>query len=88
MAKTDTYLKARYMAAIDDEFEKACRHYPKFASEHEGFAIIAEEMDELWDAVRLKQSDEIRYAQCEKEAIQVAAMALRFLHDLHDFKRN
>jgi hypothetical protein len=72
-----------YQMAILQEFVKASNHYPHFASEHEGFAIIAEEMDELWDAVKLKQADPTRREKCEREAIQVAAMALRFLHDLH-----
>jgi len=82
-AKIDGKLAHDYELAIREEFVKASNRYPKFASEHEGFAIIAEEMDELWDAVKLKQVDPTRRAKCEKEAIQVAAMALRFLHDLH-----
>lgn len=83
MAKVDIKLAQDYQKAILQEFVKASNHYPHFASEHEGFAIIAEEIDELWDAVKLKQVDPTRRGKCEKEAIQVAAMALRFLHDLH-----
>jgi len=64
------------------EYTIATLHYGKFASAHEGFAILKEEVDELWDAVRLKQSDPARNVLMRKEAIQVAAMAIRFIHDV------
>ena len=50
---------------------------------HEGYAVILEEMDELkaevWKNPR-KHPD--RNNQARKEAIQVAAMAVRLLHDV------
>jgi len=49
----------------------------KFNSSHEGWAVIREEVDELWEAV--KGNDP---AGMKSEAIQVAAMALRFLYDI------
>lgn len=64
------------------ECKSAQKVYPKFNSEHEGFAVLKEEVDELWEAVRLKQSDPLRAYKVHKEATQVAAMALRFLCDL------
>lgn len=52
-------------------------NWPKFNSAHEGFAVLKEEVDELWDHVKTNQKrrdiDEMR-----KECIQVAAMAMRF----------
>jgi hypothetical protein len=50
-------------------------------SAHEGYAVILEELDELWDEVKLnpsKRSD----AELRKEAMQTAAMALRFMIDV------
>lgn len=67
---------------IYEEFAHASRKFPAFASEHEGYAIILEEMDELWEVVKLNQKNPDRLKLCEKECIQVGAMALRFLHDM------
>jgi hypothetical protein len=66
---------------VYDEFVRASSKFPPFASEHEGYAILKEEVDELWDAVKLNQKHPERYESCRKECIQVAAMALRFLYD-------
>ena len=60
------------------EFEDATQKFGKFNSKHEGYAIIKEELDELWDAIKKNELQE----QIRREAIQIAAMALRFLYDL------
>lgn len=52
-------------------------------SPHEGWAVIWEELDELWDEVRQKPSNR-SIINMRKEAIQVAAMALRFIMDVCD----
>jgi len=46
---------------------------------HEGYAVILEELDELWDEVRKKQPD---LAAMREECIQIAAMAMRFVLDV------
>lgn len=68
------------------EYEKAAKAFPAFNSAHEGYAVIAEELDELWDEVKNNKNPESRDRQ-RKEAIQVAAMALRFIVDVSE-KRN
>jgi len=66
---------------LRDELDFATKTYPEFASAHEGFAILQEEVDELWDLVKLKQSK--RDAEdMQKEALQIAAMAIRFAYDV------
>ena len=60
------------------EYEGARGKFPWFQSAHEGFAILYEEVDELWEAVR-EQHGPTREEHLKKEAIQVAAMALAFL---------
>ena len=68
-------------AEITNEFLAASVRFSPFASEHEGFAILKEEVDELWDAVKLNQKHPERLKMCRKEAIQIAAMALHFVYD-------
>jgi len=63
------------------EFLEATEKFPKFNSEHEGYAIILEEMDELWENVKLNQSNPNRLKKIRKEAIQVGAMTLRLIYD-------
>jgi hypothetical protein len=65
-----------------DELKHAQLMYPPFNSRHEGYAIILEELDELWDLIKLNhsKSPECR-EQMKKEAIQTAAMCLRFIVD-------
>jgi NTP pyrophosphatase (non-canonical NTP hydrolase) len=65
---------------IDDEISHAkAKHGEKpFNSTHEGFAVLKEEVDELWDAVKSDASNE----QLRVEAVQVAAMAIRFINEL------
>ena len=66
---------------VKAELHMARKKFPAFNSEHEGYAVLKEEVDELWEAVRLKQSDPSRDARIKKEAVQVAAMAMRFIVD-------
>ena len=59
-----------------------------FHSAHEGFAVLDEERDELWDLVKTNwrkgdfanPADNLAQwkAAMQKEAIQLAAMAVRF----------
>lgn len=48
-------------------------------SPHEAYAVLLEEVDELWDEVRKKCPDDEAMVV---EAVQVAAMALRFIQDI------
>lgn len=62
------------------ELAKAINKFGKFNSEHEGYAVIKEELDELWDEIK----GEHRAIEMRDEAKQVAAMALRFMVDLYE----
>lgn len=64
------------------EARRAADLFAPFNSAHEGYAIILEELEELKDWVFMKQSKRDPN-EMKKEAIQLAAMALRFVHDLH-----
>ncbi len=67
-------------AAVSEEFTRAVDTYPPMNSPHEGFAVLLEEVDELWDEVKRKPAVRSNAAM-RLEAIQVAAMALRFAFD-------
>lgn len=62
---------------IKVELFKATEKFGKFNTGHEGYAILLEEVEELWSEVKLKNQKKMR-----TEAIQVCAMALRFIHDV------
>lgn len=56
---------------------KARAKHDTMNSHHEGYAVILEELDELWDEVK---RDDI--PACHREALHVAAMGMRFLLDV------
>jgi len=71
--------KSVALAQVAFELERARSLHPTpFHSAHEGYAVLLEEVDELWDEVK-KSPKKRSVAQIQLEAIQVAAMALRFL---------
>lgn len=60
-----------------EEVSQAMDNWPPMNSAHEAYAVLAEEVDELW--VHVKTNQKRRDLQeMRKEAVQVAAMALRF----------
>jgi hypothetical protein len=69
------------LADVVTEIEMATSKFPPMNSAHEGFAVLKEEVDELWDHVKQKQGAR-NIADMRKEAIQVAAMAVRFAADV------
>ena len=71
--------------AVSKELARALAKFPPFHSTHEGYAVILEELDEMWEEV--KRCDPFQPShKLFKEAIQVAAMAIRFVFDMHRLK--
>ena len=54
--------------------------HPPFHSAHEGAAVIKEQFDKLWDAIKKNNSQ-----TTAKGVKQIAAMACRFLLDLYEY---
>jgi len=72
---------------LDDvarEVFRAERKHEPMNSAHEGYAVILEEMDELKTEVWKGGSVPRDLAAMRKEAIEVAAMAVRFVRDVCD----
>lgn len=64
---------------IAGEVEWAERKHGPMHSPHEGWSVIFEELEELRDHVR---ADTGRSADARREAIQIAAMGLRYVLNL------
>lgn len=69
--------------AASIELRRAMEKHGPMNSAHEGYAVILEELDELWDEIKLQKPDR---EKLRKEALQVAAMALRFIYDVCEAK--
>jgi hypothetical protein len=69
--------QGRILRLVSAELRRATLKFDAFNSAHEGYAVLLEEVDELW--TEIKRNDHARTMQ---EAVQVAAMALRFLQDV------
>lgn len=68
---------------VQAELKHARARYPNLHSLHEAYAVIAEELDEFWDHVRLRPVRRDK-AAIRKELVQIAAMAQRACEDLID----
>lgn len=65
------------IGAVEMEVNRARRKHAPMHSGHEGYAVILEELDEAWAAVKANDSEAAR-----QEMVQVAAMAVRFILDV------
>lgn len=73
------------LQAVDQEIARAKTKHPgDFHNAHEAYAVLLEEVDELWDEVKknpkkMLPAEQLMWRQKKyTEAIQVAAMAIRF----------
>ena len=67
----------RVLSRVHEELRRANEKFPDFKSPHEGYAILKEEVDELWDDIKAN-----RIEASFDEAVQVAAMAVKYLTSL------
>lgn len=70
-------MKNQTIESVTRQLERARVKHANMNSLHEGYAVILEELDEVWECVRRDDRDGAR-----KEVLHVAAMALRFYEDL------
>lgn len=64
---------------VAEELVRATLEFGPFASPHEGYAILEEELDELWEEIKANRG---RSPEARAEAMQVAAMAVRYMIDI------
>lgn len=70
---------------VSMELASAKNKHAPMHSPHEGHSVIREEVEELWEHVR---ADTGTSPKARKEAIQIAAMAIRYIEDLIDGRIN
>ncbi len=72
----DTKLLNHILKDIHDETIRAVDKFGEFASYHEGYAVLLEEVDELWEEIKAKDKSPVLIYT---EARQVAAMACKIM---------
>ncbi len=74
----------KLLLEIEKEVENAESRFPEYNSSHEGYAVIAEELDELWELVREHSHD---YKKEYAEAKQIACTAVRYMRMCQRFDK-
>jgi len=75
-----TFRDVEVIHAVAEELHQARGQHGAFASAHEGYAVLLEEVRELESEV-FKKRGERSQERLRNEAIQVAAMAAKFAAD-------
>ena len=75
-------IRSKVLEMIKTELDSANNKYPAFHSTHEGYAVLREEIDELWDEIKVSKSTNANRLMVN-EAVQVAAMAIKFIENLY-----
>lgn len=73
------------LSSIREEVLAAARKHKPMNSAHEGYSVLLEEVDELWDHVK---ADTGYTPEAMDEARQVAAMGVRYVLDLEDKRKH
>lgn len=64
---------------FQDEYLNARTKFKPMNSAHEGYAVLLEELDEMWEEIKNNDPKAMR-----KEALQVGAMILAFVLEVCD----
>ena len=75
-----------FISDTTDEVKRAEKLHPPLNSLHEAYAVILEELDELWEQVRKKRMERNR-EEIYIELVQIAAMAARAAMNLNYYPR-
>lgn len=66
----------KFFIDVEKEVNKAIKTHGNFNSLHEAYAVTLEELDELWEHVRQKQSKR-NHKEIYEELVQIAACAYK-----------
>lgn len=71
----------RFAALVSEELERARREHGALKSAHEAYAVILEEVEELWLEAKKRRGNRSDLTMRE-ELVQIAAMCQRAAEDL------
>lgn len=61
---------------VKEELERANEKFPMFYSKHHGYAVILEELEEMWDEIKMRKPNP---CFVQRECIQMTTMCFKFL---------
>jgi NTP pyrophosphatase (non-canonical NTP hydrolase) len=70
---------------IKSEVIKARAKHAPMRGRHEGYAVMLEEVDEVWEEIKKR---ECNWSELRKELVQVAAMAVCMINEVVDGRRD
>jgi NTP pyrophosphatase (non-canonical NTP hydrolase) len=68
-------------SAVWEEIYSSTIIHKSFNSSHEGYAVLLEELDEVWEEIK-KSKNYTLSNEAKQELIQVAAVAMRMINEL------
>ena len=71
----------KFNQLVQEELKRARQQHGPMLSIHEGYSVILEELDEVWEEVK-KKTKERDLDNLFKELIQVSAMAQKMAEDV------
>ena len=74
---------ADVLSDVREEVNRAEELHKPINSLHEGYAVIAEDLDEFWDHVKLR-SEKRDHVAVRTELVQTAAMCMRTILNVCD----
>lgn len=75
----------KFEKMVKKEINRAVSMHGPMKSAHEGYSVMLEEMDELWDEIK-KKKEKRKDKKMLEEVVQLAAMAQRFALDILKIK--
>lgn len=71
----------RIFESVETEIYSSTILHKPFNSSHEGYAVLLEELDEVWEEIK-KSKNYTLSKEAKQELIQVAAVAMRMINEL------
>ncbi len=65
-----------FLNAVMEEYQKAREHHPSTPNGHSGYAVMLEEVEEVWQEVKHPTVYENLFGECVQTAAMAMAMAI------------